>query len=102
MPNVDPQESLAIARSLTRLTQKYYRHYKGGLYQVRYIALGANDQSYQVVYRSLDGNVYVREYADFHAVVPLEDGGAFVRFMPLVGEASIVPRLKFFLAYIFN
>lgn len=60
---------------------KYYRHYKGGLYQ--YIRVGRLEwepKTHAVVYQSVeDGSVWIRPASEFHGVV-MTDDGAVKRF----------------------
>lgn len=102
MPNVDPSVSLQISRDLSRRTSGYYKHYKGDLYRVLCVGLHADEQNYCVVYQSLYGNIYIRDYAVFHDAVDQPGGSWLARFQPLTGLAALKARARFICAYFFN
>jgi hypothetical protein len=50
-----------------------YQHYKGGLYEIVYMAIHSETQEKMVVYKSINfGSVYVRPYVEW--CKPLDDG----------------------------
>lgn len=51
---------------------KFYRHFKGGLYQVLYIALdvtGDNNKPVVVYKKADEASIYVRDYEEFSSPV---------------------------------
>ena len=62
-----------------------YRHFKGGMYRVLYVAKHSEDLSPMVVYQSMkDGSFWVRPASMWNETVE-RDGKCFLRFQ-YVGE----------------
>jgi hypothetical protein len=59
-----------------------YRHYKGGVYELVCEAVLEADHTPVMVYRGLDGAVWVRPKDAFFETV-IHDGVAVARFAPL-------------------
>ncbi|MFW1859642.1 DUF1653 domain-containing protein [Acinetobacter defluvii] len=64
------------------MQQGIYRHYKGSLYQVLYVATHSETQEKLVVYQCLYGDysIWVRPLSMFNENVILEDGSKKSRF----------------------
>lgn len=64
------------------MQQGVYRHYKGNLYQVLYLAQHSETQEKLVVYQCLYGDysIWVRPLSMFNENVILEDGTQKPRF----------------------
>ncbi|AWL29315.1 hypothetical protein A7P53_16225 [Acinetobacter defluvii] len=64
------------------MQQGIYRHYKGNLYQVLYVATHSETQEKLVVYQCLYGDysIWVRPLNMFNESVILEDGSKKSRF----------------------
>ncbi|WP_173910396.1 DUF1653 domain-containing protein [Acinetobacter sp. Marseille-Q1618] len=64
------------------MQQGIYRHYKGNLYQVLYLAQHSETQEKLVVYQCLYGDysIWVRPLSMFNENVILEDGAEKPRF----------------------
>ncbi len=58
-----------------------YRHFKGNLYEVLFLARESDDESEVVVYKALygDGQIWVRSAEEFAETVT-RDGKTFKRF----------------------
>lgn len=60
----------------------WYRHYKGGLYEVLHEATLESDLSAMIVYRAADGSVWIRPRTVFFELIDI--GGTMVpRFAPV-------------------
>lgn len=51
------------------VTQGYYRHYKGGIYQVIGVAKNSENLEEKVVYRGVDGQLWERSIAMWSEIV---------------------------------
>ena len=60
----------------------FYRHYKGGLYQLVCEATLEADHTPVIVYRGADGTTWVRPRAAFFELVEV-DGQSVLRFSPV-------------------
>ena len=58
----------------------FYKHYKGGIYEVLEIALNKENMEEMVVYKDEKDNVWVRERVDFESYLASEDGTTIKRF----------------------
>ena len=58
---------------------QWYRHYKGGLYQLLHVATLESDLTPMVVYRAADGTVWIRPRAVFFEWITV-DGARRQRF----------------------
>lgn len=61
---------------------QWYRHYKGGLYQLLHVATLESDLTPMVVYRAADGTVWIRPRAVFFEWITV-DGARRQRFVPI-------------------
>ena len=74
------------------MTGKYYRHFKGNLYRVLYIAKHSETLEDIVVYQAMYGEkgIWVRPKAMFEEIIE-RDGKTFRRFSPIsVEDAEMV------------
>ena len=71
--------------------EKYYRHYKGGVYRYVGIARDIETLEEKVVYQATDGDrqIWIRPKADFFGKVE-QDGQALDRFTEL-SDAQALP-----------
>lgn len=69
---------------------KYYRHFKGGKYELLAIALNSETQEKEVVYRALYGEhqVWVRPYDMFFSKVDC-DGRLVERFKQISAQEAL-------------
>lgn len=58
----------------------FYRHYKGGVYEVLEIALNKENMEELVVYKDEEGNVWARDRVMFESYLASEDGTTIKRF----------------------
>lgn len=64
-----------------------YQHYKGGVYELIGEAMLESDLTPMIVYRSVDGRLWVRPQAVFFESVEI-DGGWAPRFAPLLPDSD--------------
>ena len=71
------------------MTGKYYRHFKGNLYRVLYIAKHSETLEEMVVYQAMYGEkgVWVRPKAMFEEVIE-RDGKTFRRFEEITDDEA--------------
>lgn len=77
---------------MTDITQKYYRHFKGGRYKILHFALDSEDPSRElVVYQALYGDhgIWVRPRDMFFSEVE-RDGYKGPRFTPISEEEALL------------
>ena len=69
------------------MTGKYYRHFKGNLYRVLYIAKHSETLEEMVVYQAMYGErgVWVRPKAMFEEIIE-RDGKSFGRFEEITAQ----------------
>jgi hypothetical protein len=65
------------------MTHRHYRHFKGGIYTVLYIARHSEDESEQVVYKNSKNQTWVRPLKEWNEPTDRwPDGIVRPRFVP--------------------
>ena len=82
-------ESAADVHYRIVMTGEYYRHFKGNVYRVLYLAKHSETLEEMVVYQAMYGErgVWVRPQTMFEEVIE-RDGKAFRRFSPISAEEA--------------
>lgn len=83
IPNLKISKFALSKRMEEILNQKFFRHYKGGTYEVKHIGFNTTTEVPQVVYEDIRKTIWIRDFNEFISHVYIHDREMWEkRFVP--------------------